>query len=448
MSVTVTGDGPNISLTGSGSSFTITVTTGGGGGSSATERDIYRPALVMSPASVTAFGGSMVNGVSLTIAALASSIPVGQDVLVWNGTNGGAPNGSYTHAGSGTFNYSTRQYLNATSFLNGCVEVSSNDFATTGADGDISRWAITTVNGTDYGLTATGGQAFRLTYGPSSYTDGRPVVFEAGSGNWLKQGSEIGGQLASAANAGGARTVLGLGTSATYDVGTGTGNVITGNDSRLSDARTPTDGSVTNAKVNASAAIDLSKLQSIATGGLLGRVTAGTGPPERLTPTQVRALLGNPWVDLYDTTLGTDTASVQVTVTGYTLVRFSFLGRSTRNATLDTLRLTVNNNTTDSIYSTSTGALTAAGLSLNADMPGSSTNTNRMGTVSGELHFLPGYRPSGTGSGTSHGSTSTASGNTRIPGWEIATTATINTVEFFMALGSMAAGSRLIVSAR
>lgn len=37
MSVTVTGDGPNIALTGSGSSFTITVTTGGGGGGGAVD---------------------------------------------------------------------------------------------------------------------------------------------------------------------------------------------------------------------------------------------------------------------------------------------------------------------------------------------------------------------------------------------------------------------------
>jgi len=125
-------------------------------------RDIYAVVLVMSPASVTAFGGSMVNGVSLTIAALAGSIPTGYDILIWNGTAGGAPNGSYTHAGAGVFNYSSRQYLNATSVANGCVKVVGVDYATTGATGGWSDWAITTANGTTFGLTAIGGYAYEV----------------------------------------------------------------------------------------------------------------------------------------------------------------------------------------------------------------------------------------------------------------------------------------------
>lgn len=135
----------------------------------ASKRDIYRPALVMSPASVTAFGGSMVDGVSLTIAALASAIAVGQDVLIWNGTNGGAPNGSYTHTGSGSFAFSARQYLNATSFGDGCVKVVGNDYATSGAAGQLSEWDISTINGTDWGLYASGGHAYTVGLNLSQY---------------------------------------------------------------------------------------------------------------------------------------------------------------------------------------------------------------------------------------------------------------------------------------
>lgn len=129
------------------------------GGSSATERDIYRPALVMSPASVTAFGGSMVDGVSLTIAALAGSVPAGFDVLIWNGTAGAAANGSYTSDGAGNFAWADRQYLNATSVANGCVSVISADFVSADAAGDLSEWTIATANGTDWRLQAIGGYA-------------------------------------------------------------------------------------------------------------------------------------------------------------------------------------------------------------------------------------------------------------------------------------------------
>lgn len=48
-----------------------------------------------------------------------------------------------------------------------------------------------------------------------------------------------------------ARTALGLGTAATVDTGTGSGNVILGNDARLTDTRTPTDASVSVAKLDA-----------------------------------------------------------------------------------------------------------------------------------------------------------------------------------------------------
>jgi hypothetical protein len=122
-------------------------------------RDIYAPVFVMSPATVTAFGGSMVNGVSVTIAALSGVIPSGVDILIWNGTNGAAPNGSYTSNGLGVFTYSARQYLTSASVGDGCVAVQAGDYYTTGAASQQSKWAITTANGTTWGLTAIGGYA-------------------------------------------------------------------------------------------------------------------------------------------------------------------------------------------------------------------------------------------------------------------------------------------------
>lgn len=203
MSVAITGDGPNIALTGSGSSFTITVTTGSAAevqsvngetgvvvlsADDVNARDVYRPAIVMSPATVTAFGGSMVNGVSVTLAALASAVPVGADLLIWNGTAGAAPNGSYTHAGSGTFNYSARQYLTATSVANGCGLVESVDFYTAGSAADSSLWKLATVNGTDWGLVAIGGYAFKVGLNLDQYaTDADITTLEGVDASLLQQ---------------------------------------------------------------------------------------------------------------------------------------------------------------------------------------------------------------------------------------------------------------------
>jgi hypothetical protein len=73
-----------------------------------------------------------------------------------------------------------------------------------------------------------------------------------------------------AASAAAARTILGLGTSAPLDVpvsgNAGTDEVVKGNDTRLTNTRTPTDESVTNAKVSDSAAIARKKLATPSTG--------------------------------------------------------------------------------------------------------------------------------------------------------------------------------------
>ncbi|MBA3591385.1 hypothetical protein [Methylibium sp.] len=113
-----------------------------------------------------------------------------------------------------------------------------------------------------------------------------------------------------ATTASGARTNLGLGTAAVTDTGTGAANTILGNDTRLTDARTPTahnhsaaeltSGTVPDARMPAhtgdvtsaagavaltiaASAVSLAKMANIATATVIGRNTAGTGVPEALT---------------------------------------------------------------------------------------------------------------------------------------------------------------------
>lgn len=69
-----------------------------------------------------------------------------------------------------------------------------------------------------------------------------------------------------------------------------TAALVTTADSRLSDARTPTDNSVSTAKIQDNA-VTLAKLLDIETARLLGRVTAGSGDAELLTAAQVRTML-------------------------------------------------------------------------------------------------------------------------------------------------------------
>jgi len=79
--------------------------------------------------------------------------------------------------------------------------------------------------------------------------------------------------------------------SVTY--GTNSTSACRGDDSRLSDTRTPTDGSVTTAKL-ANDAVTYAKLQNVsATDRLLGRSSAGAGDVEEITCTSTgRAIIG------------------------------------------------------------------------------------------------------------------------------------------------------------
>lgn len=99
-------------------------------------------------------------------------------------------------------------------------------------------------------------------------------------------------------------------TSGTLDIariptGSTASTVCVGNDSRLSDTRTPTDGTVTTAKI-ADSAVTYAKMQSVAsTDRLLGRSSAGAGIVEEIVCTAAgRALLDDVDAAAQRTTLG------------------------------------------------------------------------------------------------------------------------------------------------
>lgn len=94
-----------------------------------------------------------------------------------------------------------------------------------------------------------------------------------------------------------ARTNLGLGSAATRNIGTTAGTAAAGDDSRLTDSRTPTgvaSGDLTGTYPSptlAARAVTWAKAQAISTARILGRKTAGSGDVEELTGTDVAAIL-------------------------------------------------------------------------------------------------------------------------------------------------------------
>lgn len=112
--------------------------------------------------------------------------------------------------------------------------------------------------------TATSSRAVRADYL-------KQIINYFVTGDSATAATTIGQSIAKAADGAAVRTLIGAGTSS-LTLGTAAGTACEGNDSRLSNTRTPTDGTVTDAKVAANAAIALSKL---ATGRVAGSDNAG-----------------------------------------------------------------------------------------------------------------------------------------------------------------------------
>jgi len=142
--------------------------------------------------------------------------------------------------------------------------------------------------------------------------------------------------LATTLAAGAVIVGTGLGVSSgTVSVTYGTSNTSAcrGDDARLSDTRTPTDGSVTTAKID-NDAVTYAKLQNVsATDRLLGRSSSGAGDVEEITCTS----FGRSLIDDADAAAARTTLSVQPTASP------AFTGAATFANTGDVVPLTVTN---------------------------------------------------------------------------------------------------------
>ncbi len=164
-----------------------------------------------------------------------------------------------------------------TEFL-GAVASESAMLTLGGQRGD---WCTRTDTGTDWQVIAEPSTALsnwrERTYpaSPVSSVNGRTGAVTTAAAD-ITDSTTIGRAVMTAASASAARSALGAGTSS-LALGTVAGTAAAGDDARLSDQRTPVDGSVTNAKIAAGAGIALSKL---ATGFVAGADNAG---PRTLT---------------------------------------------------------------------------------------------------------------------------------------------------------------------
>lgn len=186
-------------------------------------------------------------------------------------------------------------------------------------------------------------------------------------------------------------------------------------------------------------------VSNVATSRILGRVSAGSGDSEELTAAQARDVIGVALRRVSDQTLGSDTASVTIDVTGLTIVQVLFFGRSTRSGSAqDNLSLTLNG-LTSNIYSTDSGAVTSR-LTIGA-VPGTLTNADRYGYVRADLGLASGVRKAGVAVATNVGSTATVGSSVVNRGLWVDTTATVTSLELFMSTAgaNVAAGSRIIV---
>ncbi len=176
-----------------------------------------------------------------------------------------------------------------------------------------------------------------------------------------------------------ARTNLGLGTAATKDVpasgDAALGEVVKGNDTRLTDTRTPTDNTVSTAKIQNNA-VTLGKLATQADQTILGNNSGGASVPSALSASTVKTVLSLGNVE--NTALSTWTGSTNLATLGTVTT-------GTWNATAIGITKGGTGQTTASAGFNALSPLTtlgdilyASGANTNARLAGNTTTTQKV----------------------------------------------------------------------
>lgn len=258
---------------------------------------------------------------------------------------------SHTHVVADVTDFTTKANVVSVNGITGVVSISHTDVTAASASHSHSASAITSglidsarlpqattiaagavIVGTGLGVSSG---TVSVTYGTTSGTacqgndsrlsDARTPTSHS-HGNITNAGA-----IGSTANLPIITTTSGVLTTGSF--GTTAATFCEGNDSRLSDTRTPTDGSVTTAKL-ANDAVTYAKLQNVsATDRLLGRSSAGSGDVEEIFCTAFgRSLIGSA-----DSAAARSTLSVQPTASP------AFTGAATFANTGNVVPLTVTN---------------------------------------------------------------------------------------------------------
>lgn len=175
---------------------------------------------------------------------------------------------------------------------------------------------------------------------------------------------------------------------------------------------------------------------------IIGR-TSGSGDSEELTAAQARTLLGQGWQVIDSFTFTGAESSRTVNVTGFNRIRLTLSGRSTRAATTENIRMTLNGNT-GNVYGVNASAL-AAFWALGV-LPAATTNTDRGGMITVELQLHSGLTKAGWSMNQgSIVSTSVVGSAVTTTGLFSTITAAVATLELFAQSAPLAAGSYLLV---